>query len=1034
MIKRLHYLLMIVSLLCLQGISAQGKTVSGTVTDATTGTPLPGINVVEKGTTNGTSTDFDGNYTINVSNDSAVLVFSALGYTSREVTVGGQSVVNTTLDESTEALDEVVVTALGLTREKKSLGYAVTELQSEEVNQIKNFNVANSLVGKVAGLTVSQSGGVGSGSRIVIRGNNSITGRNQALIVVDGIPINDSGNESGGSVFNSSVTGGGITDINPEDIESVTVLKGPNAAALYGSRAASGAIVITTKTGERGKGLGITFNSNVTLENPMFLPDYQNEFGQGTNGAVYPDLAGLGGSSWGQALDGSQQIYFDGVDRAYSAQPNNVSDFFETGLQNINSISFNTGGENFSTRFSYTNNSTTTILPNSGLDSHSFNLRGLVDLSDKLSVDAKVTYFNQELNNRISLGSEGVLAYVYYMPRNIRVDDLKNFQVENPSLYDPDNNISDYDVISYTGQGNSTGNPYWILNQDSNKESRNRFLGLAKVDYKFNDWLSLFVRMSGDVTNVRSSRITAEGNHFSRFGGLSFSERRITELNSDFLLTSNFDITDKLNLSANLGGNLLKSSSESIGVSGSRFKIAERHILANTQEQFASHSPRATRKTNSLYAAFNFAYDDFLYLDVTGRNDWSSTLSEDSRSFFYPSVNLSLLTERFIDPDREVFDYLKIRGSWAEVGNDTGPFQLFQTYPISSQGYLGLTVLNFPSTRFNPDLKPESVTSSEVGLEASLLDRRLNLDFSYYNIVTTDMIFRTPVNPATGFQFFLDNFGEVQNKGFEVQLGGTPIRNDNFSWEVLVNYSKNDNTVNEMIQELESVTLNSTNSGNVSIRAQIDGGIGDIYGTVWATDDDGNRLVNATGIPIASSETELIGNSQPDWQGGITNTLNYKNLSLRFLIDGRFGGKVYSATSSALDGSGVSERSLEFRDGGLVVDAINTDTGAQNTESITAQQYWGAVSGIAENYIYDQDNIRLRELALTYRLPSKLTKAIGVNSSSLSLIGRNLFFFHKDAPDIDPEAVLGTGLSGQGISSNNVPTIRSLGLNFILNF
>ena len=1033
MIKKIHYYFMVLAIFCVQGLMAQNITVTGTVTDDQ-GVPLPGVNVVEKGTSNGTSSDFDGNYTIEVNNGNGVLVFSSLGFSSKEISINGQSTVNVSLLEDAEQLGEVVVTALGISREKKSLGYAMTELQSDEINTVKNYNVANSLVGKVAGLTVSQSGGVGSGSRIVIRGNNSITGRNQALIVVDGIPINDSGNESGGSVFNSSVSGGGITDINPEDIESVSVLKGPNAAALYGSRAASGAIVITTKSGTRSKGIGVTLNSNITVENPMFLPDYQNEYGQGTSGTVYPDMGSLGGSSWGSRLDGSPEIYFDGTEKPYLAQENNVSDFFETGVQNINSFALTGGGEKFNARFSYTNNHTNTILPNSGLESHNFNLRAMTDLTDKLSFDTKVTYFTQNLNNRISLGSEGVLGYVFYMPRNVRTADLKNYQVENPSLYDPDNNISDYDVISYTGQGNSTGNPYWILNEDSNKESRNRFLGLAKVNYKFNDWLSLFVRMSGDVTNINNAQITAEGNHFSRFGGLSFSETKISELNSDFLFTSNLDITEKLNLSANLGGNLFKTSAQSIGVSGSRFKIPNRHILAITQEQTTSHSPSAIKKVNSLYAAFNFAYDDFLYLDVTGRNDWSSTLPEENRSFFYPSVNLSFLTNRFIDPERKVLDLLKIRGSWAQVGNDTGAYQLSQTYPVSTIGYLGLTVLGFPDVKYNPNLKPENVTSSEIGFEARLFQNRLFADFSYYNIVTKDMIFRTPVNPATGYSFFLDNFGEVQNKGIELQFGGTPVRTDNFSWDVNLNYSKNENTVNEMIQELETVTLNTTNSGNVSIRAQIDGGIGDIYGTVWDTDDSGNLLVNAEGLPIASSETVLIGNSQPDWQGGITNTFTYKNLSMRFLVDGRFGGKVYSATSASLDGTGVSERSLAFREDGIVVDAINTDTGAQNTVNVSGQRYWGAMSGIAENYIYDQTNVRLREFSLTYSLPNKVSKSLGVNSASLGLIGRNLFFFHKDAPDIDPEAVLGTGLSGQGISLNNVPTIRSIGLNFILNF
>jgi len=1029
--QKLQYVIF-VTLLCIQGAIAQQITVSGVVTDEE-GIPIPAANIVEKGTTNGTATDFDGNYTIDVAED-ALLIISSLGFAPVEVEVGNQTTIDVSMSEDSEQLDEVVVTALGITREKKSLGYAITELQSDEINTIKNANVANSLVGKVAGLTVSQSGGAGSGSRIVIRGNNSITGRNQALIVVDGIPINDSGNESGGSVYNSSVSGGGITDINPEDIETVSVLKGPNAAALYGSRAASGAIVITTKSGARSKGLGVSLNSNITTERPMFLPEYQNIYGQGTNGTVYPDLEGLGGSSWGTILNGSQQLYFDGTQKAYTAKENNVSNFFETGVQNINSIALTGGGETFNARLSYTNNHTSTILPNSGLESHNFNLRAMTDLSDKLSFDAKVTYFTQNLNNRISLGSEGVLAYVYNMPRNIRTADLKRYQVENPTLYDPDNNISDYDVISYTGQGKSTGNPYWILKEDSNKENRDRFLGLAKLDYKFNDWLSVFVRMSGDVTNIGTSRITAEGNHFSRFGGLGFSETKITELNSDFLFSANRDITEKLNVVANVGGNLLKTVKREMEVTGSRFKIPNRHILANTQEQTTRHEPNAIKKVNSLYATVNFAYDDFLYVDLTGRNDWSSTLPKENRSFFYPSVNLSLLTHRFIDPERKVLDLLKIRGSWAQVGNDTGAYQLLQTYPVSTIGYLGLTVLGFPDVKFNPNLKPESVTSSEIGFEARLFQNRLHADFSYYKILTEDMIFRTPVNPATGYSFFLDNFGEVENNGFEFQVGGFPIRNDNFSWEVNVNYSKNENTVNEMIEELETVVLNTTNSGNVSIRAQIDGGIGDIYGTVWDTDDQGNFLVNAEGLPIASSEPVLIGNSQPDWQGGITNTFNYKNLSMRFLVDGRFGGKVYSATSAGLDAAGVSERSLQFREDGIVLDAVNSETGEQNTERISGQRYWEAFSSIAENYIYDQTNVRLREFSLTYSLPSKFSESIGVNSASLGIIGRNLFFLYKDAPDIDPEAVLGTGLSGQGISLNNVPTIRSVGLNFILNF
>jgi len=1041
MIQKVLKLFLAICIISVYGMQAQ--TVSGTITDATDGSSLPGVNVIIKGTSTGASSDFDGNYSIEISDENAILQFSFVGFVTQEIPVNGRSVINVALVPSAESLDEVVVTALGISREKKSLGYALTELQSEEINTIKDHNIANSLVGKVAGVVVNQSGGVGSGSRITIRGNNTITGNNQALIVVDGIPIDVSGSESGGSVYSSTVTGGGITDINPEDIESVTVLKGPNAAALYGSRAASGVLLITTKKGTKGKGLGISLTSNITFENTMFLPDYQNDFGQGTNGTTaVPDgdptdgVYSLSGSSWGPRLDGSQQLYFTSEDatRAYSAEPDNVKDFFETGIKSINSIALDQGGDDYSMRFSYTNNSTTSIVPNSDLNSHNFNFRGLFDLSDKLSFDGKATYFTQELNNRVSLGSEGVLAYVYGMPRNIVVNDLENnLQIDNPSLYVPGVD-TDYDVITYRGVGNSTGNPYWMLNKDTDSQRRGRFLGFAKINYEFTDWLSAFVRVGSDITNVRNEKVEQVGHHFYRYGRLNFSTIKDTEFNADFLLTANRDLSEKLNLVANIGGNLSKRTNESMSLSGSQFKIPTRAFYANTNIQTARHVPLQTKKVNSLYGSFNFAYDNFMYLDITARNDWSSTLSEDNRSYFYPSVNYAILVDRFIDPDKNTFDFLKLRASWAEVGNDTGVYQLNQTFSVPSEGYLGLTTLNAPSVKLNPDLKPESVASLEFGLEARMFSNRLYADFSIYNITTTDMIFDVPAPSGSVYSRLRENVGEIQNKGIEFLIGGVPVRNENFAWDVSLNFSKNDNELVELIEGLDNTVLNTTNSGNVSIRAEVGGGIGDIYGTVWKTDDNGNILVSAEGRPLASGDKELLGNAQPDWIGGITNTLSYKNLSLRFLIDGRFGGEVYSATSAGLDGSGVSERSLQYRDDGIVIDAINEGTGVANTESITAQEYWSSYSGIASHYVYDQTNIRLREFALSYVLPTNTVEKLGINSASIGLIGRNLFFLYRKADDIDPESTLGTGLSGQGISLNNMPTIRSIGLNVNLKF
>jgi hypothetical protein len=678
-------------------------------------------------------------------------------------------------------------------------------------------------------------------------------------------------------------------------------------------------------------------------------------------------------------------------------------------------------------RFSYTNNSTESILPNSDLESHNFNLRGTAQLSDKLSIDSKATYFTQNVNNRASLGGEGVLAYVYTMPRNVDVNDLMDYQMANPST------PAEFGVISYDKRGSTTGNPYWMLMHDRNDERRGRFLGFTKINYEFNDWLSAFVRLGSDITDIKRGSIEKPGHHFYPDGRMSKSQSTSTELNSEFLITAKKDITDKLDLVFNAGGNLSKRTSEGLGISGRNFKIPTRFFISNLNEiNPPSERPQAIKKVNSLYGALNLSYDDFLYLDVTARNDWSSTLGEENRSYLYNSASLSALLNRFIDPSQEVFNLIKLRASWAQVGNDTSPYQLYQTFSVPGQGYLGLTTLGSPSVKLNPDLLPETVTSTEFGLELSALENRLTFDISIYDMSTIDLIFNVPVPPATGFSFFKENVGKVQNKGVEINLGGTPIKTSNFSWNTSVFFAKNENTLVELIDDLESITYNTTNSGNASIRATVGGGLGDIYGTVWDTDDSGNNIVNANGLPIASSSLEILGNANPDWLGGWSNSFSFGDLSFSFLIDARIGGQIYSQTSAGLDSSGVSERSLLYRDSGVTLNGTNTETNSANTVPITSQQYWGSYSSIAENYIYDQDNIRLREFALGYRLPG--LDEIGLQSATLQLIGRNLFFFSKSAEDIDPEAMLGTALGAQGFTSNALPTLRSVGFNVTLNF
>ena len=1001
---------------------SNAQQVTGSVSDDN-GIPLPGASIVIQGSSSGTTTDFDGNFSIETSQGST-LVISYVGYESQQVVVGS-SPINVQLT-SDNALDEVVVTALGLTREKKSLGYSVTEVDGDEINSIKDNNIASSLMGKVAGLNITNSGTIGSASRITLRGNNSVNGMNQALIVVDGIPINADGIESGQNAdYSSTVIGGGITDINAYDIESISVLKGPNASALYGSRAGNGVILITTKTGSETEGLGISLNTNLTADTPMFLPDFQNEYAQGTLGAAYTDIASdYGSSSWGPKM-GATQMYFDGRPRVTQAYPDNVKDFFNTGIKAITSMSIQNASENGSVRFSYTNNDTKGMIPSSSMISHNFNLRGVMNLSDKLSIDAKATYFTQEVNGRQQMGGEGIMGVLYQMPRSVDINDLKKFQVDNPGTPD------EFKVLNYGGSNSQTANPYWMANHDEYNERRNRFFGFAKINYEFTDWLSAFVRVGADVTDTKTKRITKPGHHFYRGGRMDLNTVSSGELNTDLVFTAKKDITSDLNVVVNAGGSLSKRTYQGYYQFGENFKIPTKFFLNNAANILApNETPLTTKKVNSAFASANFAYQDFLYVDLTSRNDWSSTLGEENRSYMYNSASVSAILNNIVDPEQEVFNLLKLRAGYAQVGNDTDPYQLYQTFDVPGQGYLGLTTLSAPSIKLNEDLKPEQVTSIEFGLEGSMLNNRLNFDISIYDKETTDMIFNVPVPAATGFQFFKENVGKVSNKGVEITLGGRIIQNSKMVWDSSLNYSKNENELLELIDDLETFTYMTTNDGQVALRAQVGGTIGDIYGSVWETNESGQRLLREDGRPQSSDPNQYLGTAQPDFLAGWINTFRYGNYTLSFQIDGRFGGQFYSNTSRNLDSYGVSERTLQYRESGVTLDGINSATGASNTEAITGQEYWGSLA--VQNYVYDQDNIRLRELSIGYQIPN--TQSYGIQSASLQLVGRNLFFFSKDAPDVDPEMTLGTAIGAQGFNLNNLPSTRSLGVNLTLNF
>ena len=1003
---------------------AQERTITGKVTDASDGSGLPGVNIAVKGTAQGTITDMDGKYTIAIPSDDASLSFSFLGYKTKTVVVGSQTTIDVALEVSDVAIDDVVVTALGISKEKKSLGYAVTEVSGEEITNVKQANVVNSLSGRVAGVTLTQStGGVGAGTRVIIRGNSSLTGNNQPLYVVDGVPIDNSGfgsaDGAGTANYKRSDFGTGISDINPDDIESISVLKGPNAAALYGSRASNGVILITTKKGKAGKGLGVSYSLQTAWSNPLLLPKYQNEYGQGSNGDTYTDLATLktNGGSWGAKMDGSNQLMWTGDTKAFSPNPNNVEDFFQTGSNYINTIALDGGNENSSVRFSYTNNKTNGILENSWLKKNNFNLRGMTKMG-RLSLDAKITYFNQEANNRATQGTEGIMAYVYGVPRNMDFNDMRNYQ-----------NPADYSVNSWTS---SSGNPYWILFNDVRKDSRTRMNGFAKATYEITDYLSAYVRVGTDLVSQNIETVDNYGHWFYATGQFNYSNRTTTESNADFLLMFNKDITSDINLSVNFGGNMRYNTYTSQSVFGENFKIPTKPTTSSAQTLKPYYTPLQEKKVHSLYGNASIGYKNMIYLDITGRNDWSSALPKDNWSYFYPSASLSILLDQMIQPIGDIFDLFKIRASWARVGNDTGPYQLEDTYNLQQEGYLGLTTLSRSSVKMNPDLKPEQTTSLDLGADFSLFNNRLYANFSYYKIESRDLIMDVPVPSSTGYDYFRENVGLLINEGGEFMIGGAPVVTNDFRWDISFNFSKNNNRLVELIEDLDNYIFSTNNSGSVVVQASVKGHFGEIWATTYDYDDNGKMIVDATGRPIAAAEKELVGNYQPDWVGGLNNTLTYKNFNLNFLIDFRIGGQVYSGTDAALDANGTSERSLQYRtDGYTYTDAVLAD-GTPNTTAITGQEYWG--NRMASDYIYDQTNIRLREFSLIYNFPKAMFDGIFIEDVSLGVIGRNLFFFKNSLESFDAESSYSTSNYAQGMLYYNLPSTRSFGFNLNIKF
>ncbi|MDW8852440.1 SusC/RagA family TonB-linked outer membrane protein [Flavobacterium sp. MMLR14_040] len=1035
MIKDVLKLLLLVCLFGFQNLQAQTTTVKGMITDASSGIPIPGANVVVKGTKTSVSTDFDGKFSINVPNQSAVLVFSYVGSASKEIPVSGQTTINVTLGADTHQLGEVVVTALGIKREKKAVTYSAQNIDVAEVSQARSLNVANSLSGKVAGLNYSTtSNGVGSSSRITLRGNRSLNGNNQPLYVVDGVPISN-----GTTTGNPDIdTGGttqpdGISNINPEDIASMTVLKGPSAAALYGNRASNGVIIITTKSGKAGK-TSVSLSSNFMASTAYNLTNFQNEYGQGDGGVYNP----ISVSSWGGKLDGRQVAawqlqrnpnYAGPATTDYSPQPNNVIDFYKTGYNLANTLSITTGNEKAQGYFSYTNTRAEGIVQGNALDRHNLNLRLTSKLSDKFSLDVKTNYIVQNIDNLLRTGEESIGTSAYLLPRSIKFNEYRDFEYTDAAGQLQQNYFIDE-------AGSPGGNPYWsALRDDSRDDRRNRFIGLASLKYDITNTISLQVRTGLDqMTNktIRNRYATRAFNN--NLGSYSEFYETVSEFNTDALLSYKEKFGD-FTIGLNAGANMLKQSSSSL-TSGGVLSKRNYFSLINVAT-VTSTSAMSEKQVNSVYGFSQIGFRNYLFLDITARNDWSSALPSQNRSFFYPSAGLSaVISDMATLP--EVISFAKVRASYAKVGNDTDPYQ------TSSQlSYIGGNggMLYSQTTAANPNLKPEMSSSSEFGADVRFFKNRLGLDFTYFQTKTSDQIFYINTPESSSKSRAVLNGGDIENKGIELTLTATPIQTENFSWDVMANYASYKSKITSIYDNREELVIGE---GRLVRSKVVKGGeYGDLYIKGFQRTPDGQMIVNAAGIPLATDDFSVrAGNFNPDWTAGLKNNFKYKDFSLSFLVDFRIGGEVISYTQARQAGLGVSDITLAGREGGIVVDGVvGTTTGGvttytPNTTSITAEQYWTAIgqrTPVAEPFIYDATNIRLRELVFGYSLPKRMLQNSGFASIDFSVVGRNLFFFLNEAKYFDPEAGAGTG-NLQGIESFNIPSTREYGVNVRFGF
>ncbi len=1018
---------------CSTALAQQG-TIEGTVVDGSSGETLPGVNIVIQGTQRGTTTDTEGSYSIDVDPGTYVLNASFVGFEaqSQEVDVeAGETVVaDFELQPAEVALEDVVVTALGVEREERSLSYGTQDVEGADIQEARELNVGNSLAGRVSGLRVNRAGtGVGGNVRLIIRGNRSISGSSQPLIVVDGVP-----------------TRGGLGDLNQDDIESIEVLKGPNAAALYGNEAQNGAILVTTETAEEGT-RQFSFTQNIMARQPIITTNYQNQYGQGLNGNYNPsseaswgpEMNGQTVEHWSPALDNGTPEEQGSVPQEYSftPQPDNVRDVFQIGYNSSTNLKYRAGQENLQGVVSYTLTEATGTVPNNSIRKHNFQVRVNGQPTDNLSMDGKLNYINETIENELSTGESfsNPMRHALRLPRNIRTAHVEKFEYTNQ-----DGLLRQH---FWNPGSNGGANPYWTLNRNLNENESNRVLGLASATYDFTDQLNFQLRASADIGASQDQTRHYNNTYIiSPQGQFSESKSFGTKWTGDAILNyANDDVLEDFSLDLTGGATITQERNRYLSAStGARMVVPNFFSLGNTQNVGVGESEGSPRDVQSLYGRGEIGWQDAVFLTLTGRNDWSSTLPPDNWSFFYPSVGLSaVLTDLISFPD--AIDYFQLRGSWARVGNEAPPFQLTRSASFSAGGRTGF--LELSGTLPAEDLKPEETESWEFGAQIRTLQNRLELNASVYHTETRNQLFTLQLPVASGASNAFTNGGNIRNQGIELTLTGTPVRTEGFEWTSTVNFSHNQNLVKKISEQRPRVAIGGSFLGTNFIEEGKP--FQQYFSRGFARDDQGRVIVEPNGIPrLTDGETVKIADFNPDWEGSFRSNLSFQNVNLSFLIDHRQGGQVGSFTNAVLAGDGNLQRTLDGRGGGFVFgetafsdeEAVAADGG--EVPSTTAQNFWRNMGGrntpVGEAFSADATATKLREVTLGYQFDQSQLGELPVSAVNVSLVGRNLLWIYRASSRVDPDILTNTGKGAEGFESFQPPTTRSFGANLNIQF